>query len=193
MLLVVCGVIGGPVGKANEICERGSANLCSGLVKTRKGQLNNLGCRLARSIPENRQLVRKRGRQPSIETQLCSLFCHTPRMTVTEHEVKSVSAERPSALLVRAASSRGGSEPQKRRRMLAVWYRIRYRVYVPPKIRELEARLRKAGFSRQAAKGSHRKWIHDSGRLVVISGKEGDDAKRYQEQAVEEAIKAVGR
>jgi predicted RNA binding protein YcfA (HicA-like mRNA interferase family) len=55
----------------------------------------------------------------------------------------------------------------------------------------LEALLRKAGFVRQAAKGSHRKWIHPTGRFVVLSGKEGDDAKKYQEGQVEEAIAAV--
>ena len=59
---------------------------------------------------------------------------------------------------------------------------------VPPKVRELEALLRKAGFRKHAAKGSHRKWVHPSGTLVVISGREGADAKKYQEQAVEEAI-----
>jgi predicted RNA binding protein YcfA (HicA-like mRNA interferase family) len=63
---------------------------------------------------------------------------------------------------------------------------------VPPKLRELEARLQKAGFVRQAAKGSHRKWVHPAGRLVVMSGKEGDDAKRYQESQVDEAIAALG-
>jgi predicted RNA binding protein YcfA (HicA-like mRNA interferase family) len=62
---------------------------------------------------------------------------------------------------------------------------------VPPKIRTLEALLGKAGFVRQAAKGSHRKWIHPSGRFVVLSGKEGDDAKKYQEAQVEEVIAAV--
>jgi predicted RNA binding protein YcfA (HicA-like mRNA interferase family) len=64
---------------------------------------------------------------------------------------------------------------------------------VPPKIRELEARLRQAGFSRQSARGSHRKWIHPTGRFVVMSGGEGDDAKRYQEAQVEEAIAATVR
>lgn len=64
---------------------------------------------------------------------------------------------------------------------------------VPPKLRELETKLRKAGFRRQAAKGSHRKWIHASGRLVIISGGEGDDAKKYQENQVDEAIAAVAR
>ena len=62
---------------------------------------------------------------------------------------------------------------------------------MPPKLRTLEALLKKAGFVRQAAKGSHRKWIHPSGRFVVLSGKESDDAKRYQESQVEEAIAAV--
>jgi predicted RNA binding protein YcfA (HicA-like mRNA interferase family) len=62
---------------------------------------------------------------------------------------------------------------------------------MPPKIRELEARLRKAGFSRQAARGSHRKWVHPAGRFVVLSGQAGDDAKRYQEDQVEEAILAT--
>jgi predicted RNA binding protein YcfA (HicA-like mRNA interferase family) len=47
-------------------------------------------------------------------------------------------------------------------------------------LRELEARLRKAGFRRQTTKGSHRKWIHPAGRFVVISGNEGDDAKQVR-------------
>jgi predicted RNA binding protein YcfA (HicA-like mRNA interferase family) len=59
---------------------------------------------------------------------------------------------------------------------------------MPPKIRELEARLRKAGFVKQAASGSHRKWVHPSGKLVVMSGHAGDDAKKYQEQIVQEAL-----
>ena len=62
---------------------------------------------------------------------------------------------------------------------------------LPPKIRELEARLCKAGFKRQASKGSHRKWVHPTGRFVVMSGREGTDAKRYQEEQVDEAISAV--
>ena len=59
---------------------------------------------------------------------------------------------------------------------------------VPPKIRDLESRLRGAGFIRQAAKGSHRKWTHPSGKFLVISGREGDDAKKYQEEQVQSAI-----
>jgi predicted RNA binding protein YcfA (HicA-like mRNA interferase family) len=64
---------------------------------------------------------------------------------------------------------------------------------VPPKIRELEARLRDAGLVRQASKGSHRKWVHGSGRFVIMSGGAGDDAKKYQEQQVHEAIITVTR
>jgi hypothetical protein len=43
----------------------------------------------------------------------------------------------------------------------------------------------------QAAKGSHRKWVHPRGRLLVISGAGGDDAKRYQEAQVERALSDV--
>src|SRR5205823_5801327 len=64
---------------------------------------------------------------------------------------------------------------------------------VPPKIRELEARLKRVGFERQAAKGSHRKWMHPTGKLVIMSGGEGDDAKKYQESQVEEALIALGQ
>ncbi|MBI4957534.1 MAG: type II toxin-antitoxin system HicA family toxin [Myxococcales bacterium] len=62
---------------------------------------------------------------------------------------------------------------------------------MPPKIRELEARLRKAGFVRQASRGSHRKWGHPAGKLLVMSGREGDDAKRYQEEQVDDAVRSV--
>jgi HicA toxin of bacterial toxin-antitoxin, len=55
------------------------------------------------------------------------------------------------------------------------------------------ARLRKAGFVRQAARGSHRKWSHPSGKLVIVSGSEGDDAKKYQEIQIEDAIASVQR
>jgi len=42
----------------------------------------------------------------------------------------------------------------------------------------------------QSGKGSHRIFKHGKNR-VVISGKEGADAKRYQEKDVKEAIKEV--
>jgi predicted RNA binding protein YcfA (HicA-like mRNA interferase family) len=59
---------------------------------------------------------------------------------------------------------------------------------MPKKIRELETALKKAGFAWESGKGSHRKWKHVSGGLVVISGKPGADAKRYQERDVAAAI-----
>ena len=62
---------------------------------------------------------------------------------------------------------------------------------MPRKIRELEAALKKAGFVWNSGKGSHRKWFHATGVLVVMSGRAGQDAKRYQERAVEEAIQDV--
>jgi len=60
---------------------------------------------------------------------------------------------------------------------------------VPPKIRELIADLEKAGFVDRGGKGSHRNFVHPKvSRPVTISGKPGDDAKRYQVRAVQFAI-----
>jgi hypothetical protein len=52
--------------------------------------------------------------------------------------------------------------------------------------------LRTAGFSEKPAKGSPTKWLHPQypGR-ITRSGKDGTDAKPYQEKAVDEAIKIV--
>jgi predicted RNA binding protein YcfA (HicA-like mRNA interferase family) len=61
---------------------------------------------------------------------------------------------------------------------------------VPRKIRQLEGDLAKAGFTRSPGKGSHRHWTHPKVKIpVTISGQPGDDAQRYQEQEVKEAIK----
>jgi predicted RNA binding protein YcfA (HicA-like mRNA interferase family) len=60
---------------------------------------------------------------------------------------------------------------------------------VPPKIRELIAQLESAGFVDRGGKGSHRNYVHPKvARPITISGKSGDDAKRYQVRAVELAI-----
>jgi predicted RNA binding protein YcfA (HicA-like mRNA interferase family) len=60
---------------------------------------------------------------------------------------------------------------------------------VPPKIRELIAHLESAGFVDRGGKGSHRNYVHPKvARPITISGKPGDDAKRYQVQAVQLAI-----
>jgi len=62
---------------------------------------------------------------------------------------------------------------------------------MPRKVRELEADLQRAGFIRQAGKGSHRRWRYPQGPTVTISGGAGIDAERYQEKEVRQAIEAV--
>ena len=63
---------------------------------------------------------------------------------------------------------------------------------MPKKIKELKKMLRKAGFTEKSAKGSHTKWSHPllSGK-VILSGKDGNDAKPYQEKDVEQAIQKI--
>ncbi|MCG8525202.1 MAG: type II toxin-antitoxin system HicA family toxin [Opitutales bacterium] len=62
---------------------------------------------------------------------------------------------------------------------------------MPKKIRQLLSELKKNGFVDRRGKGSHRNLIHQKGIRITISGKLGDDAKRYQERAVEEAIERI--
>jgi len=62
---------------------------------------------------------------------------------------------------------------------------------MPPKIRILEKQLMKAGFIYSAGKGSHRKYIHPIGGIVVISGKASRDARPYQINMVRDAISLV--
>jgi predicted RNA binding protein YcfA (HicA-like mRNA interferase family) len=60
---------------------------------------------------------------------------------------------------------------------------------MPPKIRELIADLRAAGFVDRGGKGSHRIFVHpDVARPVTRSGAPGEDAKEYQIRAVQRAI-----
>lgn len=60
---------------------------------------------------------------------------------------------------------------------------------MPRKIRELIRDLERAGFVNRGGKGSHRNYIHPKVvKPLTLSGKSGDDAKRYQEQAVRNAI-----
>ncbi|NEV65070.1 type II toxin-antitoxin system HicA family toxin [Thiorhodococcus minor] len=60
---------------------------------------------------------------------------------------------------------------------------------MPPKVRELIARLEQAGFSNRGGKGSHRNFVHPRvQKPITISGKPGDDAKQYLVRAVERAI-----
>jgi predicted RNA binding protein YcfA (HicA-like mRNA interferase family) len=56
---------------------------------------------------------------------------------------------------------------------------------VPKKIRQLKGMLLKAGCRCDAAKGSHTKWSHPKvANKLILSGKDGNDAKPYQEDAV---------
>jgi predicted RNA binding protein YcfA (HicA-like mRNA interferase family) len=56
---------------------------------------------------------------------------------------------------------------------------------VPRKIRQLKGMLLKAGCRCNAAKGGHTKWSHPGvADKLILSGKDGDDAKPYQEDAV---------
>lgn len=62
---------------------------------------------------------------------------------------------------------------------------------MPPKIRKLKADLKKAGFVYRPAKGSHTVWYDpsDPENEVTFSGHDGDDAKKYQEKDVRNALK----
>lgn len=65
---------------------------------------------------------------------------------------------------------------------------------MPKKVRELKQMLRKTGFIQKPGKGSHTNWVHSlySGK-VTVSGKDGTDAKPYQEKEVIKAIQEVER
>lgn len=66
---------------------------------------------------------------------------------------------------------------------------------MPRKVRELLKDYRKAGFDIdiQSGKGSHRKIRHNriSGS-IILSGRDGDDAKPYQEKNLKSALKGIG-
>lgn len=52
--------------------------------------------------------------------------------------------------------------------------------FMPPKIRDLIRQLERAGFESLGGKGSHRKFRHPDGRILILSGRPGADAKTYQ-------------
>jgi predicted RNA binding protein YcfA (HicA-like mRNA interferase family) len=62
---------------------------------------------------------------------------------------------------------------------------------VPRKLRELVNELVRAGFVDRGGKGSHRNFLHPSGVRLTLSGRMGDDAKRYQEQEVAQRMAAA--
>jgi predicted RNA binding protein YcfA (HicA-like mRNA interferase family) len=60
---------------------------------------------------------------------------------------------------------------------------------MPRKIRDLIRDLESAGFTNRGGKGSHRNFTHPRvAKPVTIAGKLNEDAKQYQERAVERAI-----
>jgi predicted RNA binding protein YcfA (HicA-like mRNA interferase family) len=64
---------------------------------------------------------------------------------------------------------------------------------MPRKIRELKARLLRAGFTYRAGKGDHSIWSHPRlTRSLTLSGNDGDDAKPYQERDVNRALRELG-
>ncbi len=63
---------------------------------------------------------------------------------------------------------------------------------MPKKIKELKYMLLKAGFICKFAKASHTKWTHPNLPLAIImSGKDGNDAKPYQEKQVNHALELL--
>ncbi|MEF2276877.1 type II toxin-antitoxin system HicA family toxin [Deinococcus sp. YIM 134068] len=58
---------------------------------------------------------------------------------------------------------------------------------MPRKIRDLIRELERAGFELRSVRGSHRKYVRGE-VTVIISGSAGDDAKKYQERAVQDAL-----
>ena len=64
---------------------------------------------------------------------------------------------------------------------------------MPRKLRELRADLRRAGMFIHHQAGSHQVWKHDRlpGALVNLAGRDGADAKPYQEREVLAALKRL--
>ena len=66
---------------------------------------------------------------------------------------------------------------------------------MPPKNRDLERRLKRAGFKLdpKRGKGSHRWYEHPKlpGIIVELAGQLGDDAKHYSIREVAEALEVV--
>lgn len=60
---------------------------------------------------------------------------------------------------------------------------------MPRKIRNLIQDLIRAGFIDKGGKGSHRNFVHPNcKRPITLSGKPGDDARKYQERDVKRKI-----
>ena len=60
---------------------------------------------------------------------------------------------------------------------------------MPQKVRELKSILSSAGFTYRSGKGSHTVWSHpELDYSVILSGRDGADAQRYQEKDVRNAL-----
>lgn len=65
---------------------------------------------------------------------------------------------------------------------------------MPKKVRELKSILKQVGFTYKPAKGSHSKWKHPKlSTSIIITGKDGDDAKSYLEKEVNEALEELNK
>ncbi len=65
---------------------------------------------------------------------------------------------------------------------------------MPKKIRELKRLLKQAGFDWRPGKGSHQVWQHPRlAGAIVIARKDGEDAPRYLEDQVEDALEQLDR
>jgi predicted RNA binding protein YcfA (HicA-like mRNA interferase family) len=65
---------------------------------------------------------------------------------------------------------------------------------MPKKVRELKSALAKAGFVLlpKRGKGSHTVWQHPLlPGSITVAGKDGDDANRYQEKDVRNALRSL--
>jgi predicted RNA binding protein YcfA (HicA-like mRNA interferase family) len=63
---------------------------------------------------------------------------------------------------------------------------------MPKKIREIKKLLSQAGFYMREGKGSHSNWKHPQlETIVTIARRDGEDAPRYLEKLVEEALKQL--
>jgi hypothetical protein len=66
---------------------------------------------------------------------------------------------------------------------------------MPRKLRQLKADSRDFGFEEdtRGGKGSHSKWTHPllPGLTIVLSGRDSEDAKPYQERDLRNAIRQL--
>ena len=62
---------------------------------------------------------------------------------------------------------------------------------VPRKVRQIIQELERAGFVNRGGKGSHRNFVHATGKVITVSGKPGDDAPHYLEKQARQALEAI--